>query len=64
MSSHKKVLLYDVALALMAYLIFAICLLAINIVKYQSILIGLYVVLIGSGSSMLYCMYNYSKDLK
>ena len=64
MRSHKSALAFDVMLTVMAYLIFAISLLAVNIIKYLEIKIGFFALLILSGAMMLYCLNNYNKDLK
>ena len=59
-----KSLVLDIVLIIMAYLIFAISLLGINMVKYLGIKLGLYILLTISGLMTIYTTYNFSKELK
>ena len=63
MIGHKKAI-FDIILAIMAYLIFAVSLILVNIVKYRGILLGFYIVLFISYALMLLSLKNYDKDLK
>ena len=63
MMGRKKVV-FDIILTLMAYLIFALSLIAVNIIKYQWLLIPFYVILVISGFLTFISVKNYSKDLK
>ena len=64
MRNHKSAVAFDVMTTMMAYLIFAISLLAINMVKYQMIKMGFYSLLIISGALILYSIHNLNKGLK
>ena len=64
MRGHKSATFFDVMAVVMAYLIFAISLLAINMVKYQMIKIGFYSLLIVSGALTFYSIHNLNKGLK
>ena len=64
MKSQKKDLAFDAMLTLMAYLIFAVSMVAINIVRYPSIRVGFIVLLILSGIFMYYNLHNFNKGLK
>ena len=64
MRNHTSARFFDVMATVMAYLIFAISLLAVNMVKYQMIKIGFYSLLIVSGALTLYSMHNLNKGLK
>ena len=60
----RKKAIFDVILALMAYLIFALSLIAVNVVKYPGILIAFYVILISSGLMILLSVRNFNKYMK
>ena len=64
MRGHKGSKIFDLALIAMAYLIFAISLLGVNMVKYQGIRIGFYVVLITSFILLYYSVYSFNRDLE
>jgi len=64
MRSHNESKIFDLALIAMAYLIFAISLLGINMVKYQGIRIGFYVVLVISFILMYYSVHSFNKGLQ
>ena len=64
MRNHKSAAAFDVMAIVMAYLIFAISLLAINMVKYQMIKVGFYSLLIISGALAVYSIHNFNKGLK
>jgi len=64
MRNHKNAVAFDVMATVMAYLIFAISLLAINMVKYQMIKVGFYSLLIVSGALAIYSIHNLNKGLK
>ena len=64
MRNHKSAIAFNVVAAVMAYLIFAISLLAINMVKYQMIKVGFYSLLVISGAVAIYSIYYLNKDLK
>lgn len=61
MSSHKLNRLLDIVIVIMAYLIFAISLLAVNIIKYPVIKVGLYFLLIVSSILVFYGLLSYYK---
>ena len=63
MKSHKKMDLFSLFLIIMAYLIFAISLLAVNIVRYPIIKGGLYILLIISGMLIFYGLHDYYKGI-
>lgn len=63
MKSHKNAVAYDVVATLMAYLIFAFSLLAVNMIKYPMIKMGFYSLLIVSGALIFYTVHNLNKDL-
>lgn len=60
----RKKAVFDAILAIMAYLIFAFSLIAVNIVKYPGLLIAFYTILVLSGIMILLSIRNYSKDMK
>ena len=60
----RKKAVFDMILAIMAYLIFALSLIAVNIVKYPNLLVAFYLILIVSGLMVFLSLRNYSKDLK
>ncbi len=64
MIGQKKDLAFDAMLTLVSYLIFAISLLAANIVKYPSIKIGFIILVVLSGIFMYYNLHNFNKGLK
>ena len=64
MRNHKSAAAFDVMAIVMAYLIFAISLLAINMVKYQMIKVGFYSLLVISGALAIYSIHNFNKGLK
>lgn len=64
MRNHANAKAFDVMATVMAYLIFAISLLAINMVKYQMIKVGFYSLLIISGALAIYSIHNFNKGLK
>lgn len=64
MKTHKKVIIFDIFSVIIAYFIFAISLLAINIIKYQMIKLGFYFLLIISGLMLIYNIYIFNKDMK
>ena len=64
MRGQKKDLAFDAILTLVAYLIFAISLLAVNIVKYPNLRAGFNVLVILSGIFMYYNLHNFNKGLK
>ena len=64
MRGQKKDLAFDAMLTLVAYLIFAISLLAANIVKYPNIKLGFNILVILSGVFMYYNLHNFNKGLK
>lgn len=64
MRSQKKTLAFDAMLTLMAYLIFAISLLAVNMVRYPGVRVGFIILLAMSGIFMYYCLHNFNKELK
>ena len=64
MIGQKKDLAFDAMLTLVSYLIFAISLLAANIVKYPSIKIGFIIIVVLSGIFMYYNLHNFNKGLK
>ena len=64
MRGQKADLVFDAMLTLMAYLIFAVCLVAVNIVRYPSIRVGFIFILIASGIFMLYSLHSFNKGLK
>lgn len=61
MNSHMKIDLFSITLTIMAYLVFAISLLAVNIIKYPFIKVGLYILLIISGMLIIYGLYDLYK---
>ena len=63
MIGHKKAK-FDVVLAIMAYLIFAFSLIAVNIVKYQGILLGFHLIVLISYIIICLSLLNYNKDIK
>ncbi len=64
MKGQKKDLAFDAILTLVAYLIFAISLLAVNIVKYPNLRVGFNILVILSGIFMYYNLHNFNKGLK
>ena len=64
MRGQKKDLAFDAMLTLVAYLIFAISLLAANIVKYPNIKLGFNILVALSGIFMYYNLHNFNKGLK
>ncbi len=64
MRGQKTDLVFDAMLTLMAYLIFAVCLVFVNIVRYPSLRVGFIVLLIASGIFMLYNLHSFNKGLK
>jgi len=62
--SQVKGRVYDMMLAILAYVIFAISLIAVNMVKYPNIKTGFYALLITSGILMYYSVHNFNKGLK
>ena len=64
MRGQKKDLAFDAMLTLVAYLIFAISLLAANIVKYPNIKLGFNILVVLSGNFMYYNLHNFNKGLK
>ncbi len=64
MRGQKTDLAFDAMLTLVAYLIFAISLLAANIVRYPNIRVGFNVLVILSGIFMYYNLHNFNKGLK
>jgi hypothetical protein len=64
MRGQKKDLAFDAMLTLVAYLIFAISLLAANIVKYPNIKLGFNILVVLSGIFMYYNLHNFNKGLK
>ncbi|MBE6158571.1 MAG: hypothetical protein E7159_01945 [Firmicutes bacterium] len=64
MRGQKKDLAFDAILTLVAYLIFAISLLAVNIVKYPNLRVGFNILVILSGIFMYYNLHNFNKGLK
>ena len=64
MRGQKKDLAFDAILTLVAYLIFAISLLAVNIVKYPNLRVGFNILIILSGIFMYYNLHNFNKGLK
>ena len=64
MRGHVKGLVSDLILTLMAYLIFALSLLAVNMVEYPLIRLGFYILLVTSGFLMYLGVRNFNKGLK
>ena len=64
MRGQKKDIVFDAMLTLMAYLIFAISMLAVNVVRYPNIRVGFIVILFLSGIFMLYNLHSFNKDFK
>lgn len=64
MRGHVKGRIFDMMLALVAYLIFAVSLVAVNMVKYPDIKNGFYALLLTSGILMYYSVHNFNKGLK
>ena len=64
MRGQKTDLVFDAMLTLMAYLIFAVSMIAVNIVRYPSIRVGFIFILIASGIFMLYNLHSFNKGLK
>ncbi len=64
MRGQKKDLAFDAMLTLVAYLIFAISLLAANIVKYPNLKLGFNILVVLSGIFMYYNLHNFNKGLK
>ena len=63
MSGHKFELAVYALVTFMAYLIFALSLLAVNMVKYAELKLGFSFLLIVSFIFMLYCLHNFNKEL-
>ena len=64
MRGQKKDLAFDAILTLVAYLIFAISLLAVNIVEYPSLRVGFNILTTLSGMFMYYNLRSFTKGLK
>lgn len=64
MRNHKSAVAFDVIATVMAYLIFAVSLLAVNMIKYPVIRYGFYAILVASGAMIIYNIHCLNKGLK